>query len=138
MLANAAELPQAARRPEHFVDAQQRLARTVYDLVAEPLREFPVPVIEEAADLVRHIVAAMAGRFGAPEDEALVRVLAFFEGWDLTDDSEVGTLAFIGHQSPDEWAGSIYFGLDFHEVRPGMDPSALTPGPMPDWSPPGR
>jgi hypothetical protein len=97
------------------------------------LTGLPVPACEEGLDLVREIVAAMASRFGISDEEAVLRVTHYFKDWDLTDDSDTGDLLYIGHQTPVEWAGSIYLGLDFHEVQPDADLSGHEPRPLPQW-----
>ncbi|MES9805177.1 hypothetical protein [Streptomyces cinereoruber] len=212
MLAGAAGLPEAVRRPEEAVDGQLELARAVFDAVAHPddgerfagacaaaerlagpavaeeralrardlaglaaAREagrrpdgpalearsavfgreradrvraelrarghrigeataglpatVPVPVSERGAELVRAITAAMAGRFRVSEEEAGRRVFAYFSDLNLTDESDMGDLNYIEHQGPDQWAGSIYLGLEFHEVRWDVDLSVRTPVP---------
>ncbi|MEV6326297.1 hypothetical protein [Streptomyces sp. NPDC051909] len=100
--------------------------------IGEMMTDFPVPVTERGADTVRHIVAALAGRFGVSEEEARIRVFDYFADWDLTDESEVGDLDYIGHQTPEEWAGRIYLGLEFHEVGPAADLSGHAPWPLPE------
>ncbi|GAA3376766.1 hypothetical protein GCM10020367_49740 [Streptomyces sannanensis] len=99
--------------------------------IGEVMTDFPVPVSERGAEIARLVVASMAGRFGVSEEEARVRVFAFFSDWDLTDESEIGDLDYIGHQTPEEWAGSIYLGLEFHEVQTAADLGGRTPTPLP-------
>ncbi|MFJ7064648.1 hypothetical protein [Streptomyces sp. NPDC101115] len=96
------------------------------------LAGLPMPVSEDGLDLVREIAAAMGSRFGISDEEAATRLAHYFASWDLTDDSEAGALGYIGHQTPEEWAGSIYLGLDFHEVQPGADLSGHEPRPLPE------
>ncbi|PVC74461.1 hypothetical protein [Streptomyces sp. CS081A] len=84
---------------------------------------------ERGAELVRAITAAMAGRFRVSEEEAGRRVFAYFSDLNLTDESDMGDLNYIEHQGPDQWAGSIYLGLEFHEVRWDVDLSVRTPVP---------
>ncbi len=100
--------------------------------IGEVMTDFPVPVTERGAEVVRAIVAEMAGRFRVSEEEAARRVFAYFSDMDLTDESDMGDLDWIDHQKPDQWAGSIYLGLEFHEVGWDADLSGRTPVPLPE------
>ncbi|WMX45620.1 hypothetical protein RGF97_13215 [Streptomyces roseicoloratus] len=144
-LAELAEAREGGREPDtealwaradafagRYADRLRTELRAAGHHIGEEMTDFPVPVTERGADTVRHIVAALAGRFGVSEEEARVRVFAYFADWDLTDESEVGDLDHIGHQTPEEWAGRIYLGLEFHEVGPAADLSGHEPWPLPE------
>ncbi|MFD5324009.1 hypothetical protein [Streptomyces sp. NPDC127092] len=115
-----------------YADRLRAELRAAGHHIGEVMTDFPVAVSERGADLARDIVASLAGRFGVSEEEARVRVFAYFSDWDLTDESDMGDLDYIGHQTPEEWAGRIYLGLEFHEVRPGADLSGHEPVPLPE------
>ncbi|WP_030208796.1 hypothetical protein [Streptomyces bikiniensis] len=106
-----------------------RIGEVTTDFPVTATATAPVPVSERGAEVVRAIVAEMAGRFRVSEEEARRRVLAHFSDLDLADESDMGDLDHIDHQKPDQWAGSIYLGLEFHEVRWDVDLSTRTPVP---------
>ncbi|MGW3557065.1 hypothetical protein ACWDNT_06770 [Streptomyces sp. NPDC000963] len=143
-LADLAAAREAGRRPDgaaleerSAVFGRERADRVRAELrarghrIGEVLTDFPVPVTERGAEVVRAIVAEMAGRFRVSEEEAARRVFAYFSDMDLTDESDMGDLDYIDHQKPDQWAGGIYLGLEFHEVRWDVDLSGRTPVPLP-------
>ncbi|WP_318215950.1 hypothetical protein [Streptomyces sp. SCL15-6] len=143
-LAELAAAREAGRTPDTraMSERDEEYAQRFAERIREGLRArghrigavltgLPVPACEEGLDLVREIVAAMASRFGISDEEAVLRVTHYFKDWDLTDDSDTGDLLYIGHQTPVEWAGSIYLGLDFHEVQPDADLSGHEPRPLP-------
>ncbi|MFD7704539.1 hypothetical protein [Streptomyces caelestis] len=143
-LAEPAAARAAGRTPgtRAMSDRDEAYARAFADRVGDDLRARghrfgtvltgrPVPFREEGLDPVREIVAAMAGRFRISDEEALIRVTDYFADGALTDGSETGDLLRIGHRMPGEWAGSIYPGLDFHEVQPDADLSGHKPLPLP-------
>ncbi|MFE5909425.1 hypothetical protein ACFQ6B_10115 [Streptomyces wedmorensis] len=144
-LADLAAAREAGRAPdtEAMAARDEAYAQAFADRVRDELRArghrfgtvltgLPVPASETGLDLVREIVAAMAARFGISDEEAATRAVAYLSGWDLTDESDAGALDYIGHQTPEEWAGSIYLGLDFHEVQPDADLSGHKPRPLPE------
>ncbi|MFF2780591.1 hypothetical protein ACFVU3_37565 [Streptomyces sp. NPDC058052] len=115
-----------------FADRAVNALRACGHRFGAVLAGLPVPVSGDGLGLMREIAAAMGSRFGIADEEAAARLAHYFADWDLTDESEAGALDYIGHQKPGEWAGSIYLGLDFHQVQPGADLSGHAPRPLPE------
>jgi hypothetical protein len=86
--------------------------------------ELRLRMSEKARDYVEEIIHELLIRFPITRDEAVGRVNHQWEGLDYIGDADL-----IFHETPDDWARTIYYGKDsrWWQGEEGLSPAPYHP-----------
>lgn len=93
------------------------------------MSDFLMPVSRDVQELLDDIVAEMVTMFGVSRAEAVARINALWQSFDLSGDDEI-----ILHEDAYYWALVIYYGKPLPDWGRDADRSTWTPNPKPDRS----